>query len=52
MCATQVNTICLMEKANRCVNAGSPGSVVWVVSATSGCWDTAPIVKFAINRQA
>lgn len=26
----KVNTICLMEKANRCVNAGSPGSVVWV----------------------
>ncbi|KAG2484177.1 hypothetical protein HYH03_016990 [Edaphochlamys debaryana] len=26
----KINTICLMEKANQCVNAGSPGSVVWV----------------------
>ncbi|KXZ53455.1 hypothetical protein GPECTOR_7g1354 [Gonium pectorale] len=26
----KTNTICLMEKANACVNAGSPGSVVWV----------------------
>lgn len=40
MCAaTQINTICLMEKANRCVNAGSPGSVVWVVSVISESWD-------------
>lgn len=29
----QLNTTCLMEKATLCVNAGSPGSVVWVVSA-------------------
>ncbi|KAG2439037.1 hypothetical protein HYH02_006565 [Chlamydomonas schloesseri] len=26
----KLNTTCLMEKANLCVNAGSPGSVVWV----------------------
>ncbi|PNW76408.1 hypothetical protein CHLRE_11g467563v5 [Chlamydomonas reinhardtii] len=26
----KLNTTCLMEKATLCVNAGSPGSVVWV----------------------
>jgi hypothetical protein len=34
--AKQFNTTIMMEKAALCVNTGSPGSLIWVVSGVEG----------------